>query len=56
MKYIILKDFTDKYDNSIKYKKDDIEDFSKERAKEILSVDKLIKKVEKTSKSNRVVE
>ena len=46
MKYKIIKDFTDKYDSSIKYKVGDELDFTEERASEILSVDTFIEKVE----------
>lgn len=50
MKYIVLKKFTDKYDKAIKYEKGKTYEFTEERAKEILSVDKLIKKVSKPKK------
>jgi len=50
MKYIILKDFTDKHDESIKYKKDEIHEFTPERVEEILSVGELIKKYTKPKK------
>ena len=49
MKYIVLKKFKDKYTGE-KYEVNDVIEISKERAKEILSVDKLIKKVQKTQK------
>lgn len=52
MKYEVIKDFTDKYNYDIKYKKGDVITLTKERAKEILSVDKLIKE----KKTKRVVE
>lgn len=42
-KYEILKNFTDKYDESIKYKVGKVEEFTDERAKEILKKGKLIK-------------
>ena len=45
MMYKIIKDFTDKYDSSIKYKVGDELDFTEERASEILSVDTFIEKV-----------
>lgn len=41
-KYRILKNFADKYDESIKYKVGKIEEFTDERAKEILKKGKLI--------------
>lgn len=41
-KYKILKKFTDKYDKTIEYKVGKVEEFSDKRAKEILSVGKLI--------------
>lgn len=41
-KYIILRKFTDKYDKTIEYKVGKVEEFSDKRAKEILSVGKLI--------------
>lgn len=41
-KYKILKKFTDKYDKTIEYKAGKVEEFSDKRAKEILSVGKLI--------------
>lgn len=46
MKYIVLKNFTDKYDKSIKYETGKIYEFTKKRAKEILKVDKLIEEVQ----------
>lgn len=46
MKYEVIKSFRDKYDTSIKYKIGDIIDITQKRAKEILKVDELIKKVE----------
>lgn len=46
MKYLVIKNFTDKYDKSIKYKVGDIVEFTKKRANEILKVDKLIEKIE----------
>lgn len=42
MKYKVLIDFTDKYDATKDYKKGDIVEFTKKRAKEILSVGLLI--------------
>lgn len=56
MKYIVIKDFTDKYDRTIKYKVNDELDITPDRAKEILSVDKLIKKVVKKKEKPGVVE
>lgn len=59
MKYIVIKEFIDKYNPSITHRVDDVLDISKERAEEILSVDKLIKEVKetkKTKKTDRVVE
>lgn len=56
MKYEVIKDFTDKYDRTIKYKVGQIVEFDSLRAKEILSVDKLIKKVTKPKKNKGVVE
>jgi len=44
-KYQVIKNFTDKYDKTKKYKIGEELEFTTERAKEILSVDKLIKKV-----------
>ena len=49
MKYIVLKKFKDKYTGE-KYEVNDVIEISKERAQEILVVDKLIKKVQKTQK------
>ena len=49
MKYIVLKNFTDKY-TKVKYEVNDVLELTEERAKEILSVDKLIKKVQKPKK------
>lgn len=49
MKYVVLKKFKDKYTGE-KYEVNDVIEISKERATEILSVDKLIKKVVKTQK------
>lgn len=46
MKYVVLKNFTDKYNNDIKYKVNDIVEFTKKRATEILKVDKLIEEVQ----------
>lgn len=46
MKYKVIKNFTDKYDESIKYKTGKVYDFTEERASEILSVDTFIEKVE----------
>lgn len=45
MKYKVLADFTDKYDSSINYKVNDIVEFTKQRAKEILEVGNLIEEV-----------
>ena len=44
MKYKVLRDFTDKYDESIEYKINDIVVFTEERANEILRVGDLIEK------------
>ena len=44
MKYEVIRNFTDKYDKSIKYKVGDIVEFTKKRAEEILSVKEYIKK------------
>lgn len=49
-KYKIVKNFTDKYDKSIKYKIGDVVEFDTDRAKEILSVDKLIQKIAEPKK------
>ena len=49
MKYIVLKNFTDKY-TKVKYEVNQVIELTEERAKEILSVDKLIKKVQKPKK------
>lgn len=46
MRYIVLKEFTDKYDKSVKYESGKIYEFTKKRAKEILKVDKLIEEVQ----------
>ena len=51
-KYKIIKNFTDKYDKSIKYKVGKTEDFDDERAKEILKVGKLIEKIEEKPTEN----
>lgn len=42
MKYRIVESFTDKYDNSIYYVKDEVVEFTKKRAKEILEVGNFI--------------
>lgn len=44
MKYKVLRNFTDKYDESIEYKINDIVEFTEERANEILRVGDLIEK------------
>ena len=44
--YKVLKNFTDKYTKA-KYKVGDEVDFTEKRAKEILTVGKLIEKIEK---------
>lgn len=44
MKYKVLRNFTDKYDESIEYKINDIVVFTEERANEILRVGDLIEK------------
>lgn len=49
-KYEIVKNFTDKYDKSKKYKIGDVVEFDSARAKEILSVDTLIKKINEPKK------
>lgn len=49
MKYIVLKEFTDKY-TKVKYKPGDVLDITGKRAKEILSVDELIKKIKEDKK------
>lgn len=51
-KYKVIKNFTDKYDKTKKYKVDDIIEFDDKRAKEILSVDKLIQKIKETKSDN----
>ena len=53
MKFRILKGFTDKYDKSIKYVENDIVEFTGKRAKEILSVDNLIEKIEEPEKKQK---
>ena len=53
MMYKIIKDFTDKYDSSIKYKVGEVHEFTIERASEILSVDNFIEKVEEVKKSTK---
>ena len=50
MKYEVIKEFTDKNNYDIKYKKGMVIELTKDRAEEILSVDKLIKKVVKPKK------
>ena len=50
-KYKIIGEFTDKH-TSQKYMPGDEAEFSKERAKEILKVDKLIELVKKRSENN----
>lgn len=54
MKYRVIKDFTDKHTYT-KYKTGDVIELTNERAKEILSVDKFITKVQ-TKTTKRVVE
>lgn len=44
MKYKVLRNFTDKYNESIEYKINDIVEFTEERANEILRVGDLIEK------------
>lgn len=58
MKYEILRDFTDKYNYSIKYKKGDVVTFSKERIEEIELKEKELKMnlIKKVVKTKRVVE
>lgn len=58
MKYEVIKEFIDKYNLSKVYRVGEVIEISKERAEEILSVDKLIKevKVKKPKKTDRVVE
>jgi len=45
MKYTVIKEFIDKYDKTL-YKVNTIIEISEVRAKEILTVDKLIERVE----------
>lgn len=54
-KYLVIKNFTDKYDKKKKYKIGEELDITTERAKEILSVDKLIKKITE-KKANKEAE
>ena len=59
MKYKVIKEFIDKYNPSRVYKVGEEINITKERAIEILSVDKLIKEIKETKKSkktDRVVE
>ena len=54
MKYKVLVNFTDKYNSSIKYKTNDIVEFTEERANEILKVGNLIEKhIEKKMKKRK---
>ena len=53
-KYQVIKNFTDKYDRT-KYQVGDELELTTERAKEILSVDKLIKKITE-KKANKEAE
>lgn len=46
--YKVIKNFTDKYNKSIKYKVGDVVEFEESRAKEILTVGKLIQKVKES--------
>lgn len=55
MKYIVIKEFEDKYTHEL-YKVNRELDLTEERANEILSVDKFIKKITKTKTTKRVVE
>lgn len=50
--YEVIKTFTDKYDGSL-HKEGEIINISPERAKEILSVDKLIKKIKTPKEVNK---
>ena len=50
--YKVIKNFTDKYNKSIKYKVGDVVEFEESRAKEILTVGKLIQKVKETKPTN----
>lgn len=50
-KYKIVKNFTDKHNKKVKYKIGDVVEFDSERAKEILSVDKLIQKIAEPKKA-----
>ncbi len=54
-KYLVIKNFTDKDDKKKKYKIGEELDITTERAKEILSVDKLIKKITE-KKANKEAE
>ena len=57
MKCEIVKDFTDKHDNTIKYKAGDVVEFTTDRVKEIRSKEKEIdEKLIKQVKQKRVVE
>ena len=55
MKYEVIKNFKDKHTGE-RYKIGDVLDITKTRAKEILTVDKLIKEVKQPKKDKGVVE
>ena len=55
MKYEVIKNFKDKYTNE-RYEVGQIIELTSDRAKEILSVDKLIKKAKQPKKDEGVVE
>ena len=55
MKYIVIKEFEDIYTHVL-YKVNDELELTLERANEILSVDKFIKKITKSKTTKRVVE
>lgn len=50
MKYQVIKNFKDKYTGELYEANKTVLELTEERAKEILSVDKLIKKVQKPKK------
>ena len=52
-KYKVIKNFTDKYDLSRKYKIGEVVEFENDRAKEILSVGKLIEKINEPKKTDK---
>ena len=55
MKYIVIKEFEDKYTHEL-YRINRELDLTTERAEEILSKDKFIKKITKSKTTKRVVE